>query len=72
MAASVVTASRNIDALASSLPEVDLNETAQLARIAALQVRTTNATKPREGGREHQQQCGPGASCSFCVPCDDV
>jgi hypothetical protein len=41
MAASVVAASRNIDALASSLPEVDMNEAAQLARIAALQVRAT-------------------------------
>ena len=35
----MVAASRNIDALASSLPEVDTDEARQLARIATLQVR---------------------------------
>ena len=37
MAASVVASSRRVDELASALPEVELDEAAQLKRIAALQ-----------------------------------
>ena len=65
----MVAASRNIDALASSLPEVDVNETAQLARIAALQVRNEGEQGEGEGSMSVWRCC---CACIWCVNVCDV
>lgn len=72
MAASVVSASRNIDALASSLPEVDTDEAAQLARIAALQAENDEVEKELQAELEKADKVLAQVTAAFEATTDTI